>query len=362
MHMDVHIFNAKGYDREYLTAANRSHGHRLTFHDACLDGMTSRWSSGATAVSARPPSRIDAETLGILSAAGVGLLALRSAGYDYVDLAAAERHGVKVMRAASRQVPAVAEHTVLLMLALNRKLHRAYGRVREGNFSLDGLLGFDLCDRTVGIIGTGEVGTAVSRILRGFGCRLLATSRSQKKECIACGVEYVSLSELLSTSDVISLHCSLTPETYHLIDAGAIARMKRGVMLVNTSRGGLIDTDAAVQALNAGQIGSLGLDVYEREGPLFFEDRSDEIITDDTFQRIISFPNVIVTGHQAWFTDSAVRGIAETTMNNVSAYGLAMGQERLGFRGPESPRGTNSEMGADLFSTAYVRPVQDCRR
>ncbi len=229
-----------------------------------------------------------------------------------------------VVRVPAYSPEAVAEHTIGLMLALNRKIHRAYARVREGNFSLEGLLGFDMNGKTVGIIGTGKIGRIVARILKGFGCRLLAYDPYPHPEIEELGGRYVELPELFAQSDIITLHVPLTPETQHLIDAGAIAQMKRGVMLINTSRGALLDTEVMVEALKSGQIGYLGLDVYEEEADLFFEDLSNTVIQDDVFARLLTFPNVIVTGHQAFFTQTALAAIAETTLSNISEW------ERIG--------------------------------
>jgi D-lactate dehydrogenase len=225
-----------------------------------------------------------------------------------------------VVRVPSYSPEAVAEHTVALVLSLNRKVHRAYARVREGNFSLEGLLGFNLHDKTFGIIGTGKIGLALSKILKGFGCRVLAYDPYPNPECEAIGVGYTDPSRLYKDSDIISLHCPLTPKTHHLIDSKALAKMKKGVMLINTSRGAVIDTKAVINALKSGKIGFLGLDVYEEEGDLFFEDLSNEVIQDDVFARLLTFPNVLITGHQAFFTREALRAIAETTLSNISDF------------------------------------------
>ncbi len=233
------------------------------------------------------------------------------------------------MRVPAYSPYAVAEHTVGLILALDRKLHRAYNRVREGNFALDGLLGFDLHGRTAGIIGTGKIGQVVAKILAGFGCELLAFDPVRATECESLGLNYTTLDELLTRSDIVTLHCPLTPHNRHLIDEAALAKMKRGVMLINTSRGALIDTVAVIDALKSGRIGYLGLDVYEEEEEIFFEDRSSLIIGDDVFSRLLTFPNVIITGHQAFFTREALDAIARITMENISAFaaGRASGNE-----------------------------------
>jgi len=250
----------------------------------------------------------------------VKLIALRSAGFNHVDLEAAERHGICIARVPAYSPEAVAEHTVALMLSLNRKIHRAYNRVREGNFSLEGLLGFNLHGRTVGVVGTGRIGIALCRILRGFGCRILASDVQTSAEATELGVEYVELEALLGESRIISLNLPLTPETHHMIDDAAIDRMPQGVMLINTSRGALVDTRAVIRGLKSGKIGALGLDVYEEEGDLFFRDLSESVIQDDIFARLLTFPNVIITGHQAFFTEEAVNRIAQTTIENLDAY------------------------------------------
>jgi D-lactate dehydrogenase len=250
----------------------------------------------------------------------VRLLALRSAGFNHVDLQAAQRLGLAVGRVPAYSPEAVAEHAVALILTLNRNIHRAYNRVREGNFSLDGLLGFDLHGRSVGIIGTGQIGTAFARIMRGFGCRLLAHDPQENAECVALGVAYRPLDALLADSDIVSLHCPLIPATRHLLDGERLARMKHGAMLINTSRGAILDTAAVIRALKSGQLGHLALDVYEEEEKLFFEDLSGTVIADDVFARLLTFPNVLITGHQGFFTEQAMRAIAETTLANVARF------------------------------------------
>ena len=237
-----------------------------------------------------------------------------------MDLKAAEQLGLTVVRVPAYSPYAVAEHALALMLGLNRHTHKAYNRVREGNFALDGLMGFDLHGKTVGIIGTGKIGAITATILNGFGCRVIAVDHHPSEECQKLGVTYVTLEELLQQSDIISLHCPLTPDTFHLIRPETIEEMKSGVMLINTSRGALIDTVAVIEGLKSGQIGSLGLDVYEEEGDLFFENLSDTVIQDDVFSRLLTFPNVLITGHQAFFTQEAMTAIAEVTLENIRAY------------------------------------------
>jgi D-lactate dehydrogenase len=316
--MKVAVFNTKDYDREYLEAANTSHNHELVFFEPKLNFNTAILASGFPGVCVFINDSLDAPTLKALAKGGTNLLALRSAGFNHVDLAAAKSLGMTVVRVPAYSPYAVAEHTVGLILSLNRKIHRAYNRVRESNFSLEGLLGFDLHGSTVGIVGTGKIGEIVARILHGFGCHLLAYDPYQNPDCVSMGVQYVDLPKLLSSCDIVTLHCPLTPESHHLIDARSLEYIKPGMMLINTSRGGLIDTQAAIAGLKSGKIGYLGLDVYEQEGDLFFEDLSNQVIQDDVFQRLLAFPNVLITGHQAFFTRDALKNIAETTLGNIS--------------------------------------------
>ena len=329
--MKTAVFSTRSYDRRFLAAANKAAGspHELVFLEPHLNTTTAALARGAPAVCAFVNDRVTGETLESLAAEGVRLVALRSAGFNHVDLAAARRLGIAVARVPAYSPEAIAEHTLALILTLNRKTHRAYARTREGNFSLEGLLGFTLHGKTVGLIGTGRIGMAAARILRGFGCELLAFDPAPDPAFPEVGGRYVQLRDLLAAADIISLHCPLTPETRHLIDADAVGRMKRGVMLINTSRGAVVDTRAVIDGLKAGAIGSLGLDVYEEEGDLFFEDLSDQVIRDDVFARLLTFPNVLITGHQAFFTEEALTAIAETTIGNVTSF------ERTGE--PEHP-------------------------
>ena len=316
--MKVAIFSTKAYDRKFLSAANSNHHHELCFFEPHLTSDTARLASECPAVCVFVNDQLDEKTLKTLSNQGTNLIALRSAGFNNVDLKAAHELGMTIVRVPAYSPHAVAEYAVGLILTLNRQIHRAYNRVRENNFSLDGLLGFDLHNKTIGIIGTGRIGVIVAQILKGFGCQLLAYDLSPDPECEALGVKYTELSELYATSDIITLHCPLSRETQHLINAAALAQMKPGVMLINTSRGALIDTKAVVSALKSRKIGYLGLDVYEQESDLFFEDLSDAVIQDDVFQRLLTFPNVLITGHQAFFTENALTNIAETTLSNLS--------------------------------------------
>lgn len=318
--MKVAVFSTKSYDRQFLEPEAKNCGHEMVFFEPRLTFETSPLAAGFPAICVFVNDKLDEKTLSAIANGGTRLIALRSAGYNNVDLAAARNLGLTVVRVPAYSPHAVAEHAVALILALNRKIHRAYARVREGNFSLDGLLGFDLYERTVGIVGTGKIGAIVAKILNGFGCNLLAYDTKPNPDCQALGVKYVELSELFASSDIVSLHCPLTDETYHLIDADVLNQMKKGVMVINTSRGALIDTEAAIAALKSGKLSYLGLDVYELETDLFFEDLSNSIIQDDVFERLLTFPNAIVTGHQAFFTENALKNIAQTTISNITDF------------------------------------------
>ncbi len=319
--MRVIVFSSKSYDRQFLDAANAAFGFELVHLEAHLTPQTAALAEGASVVCAFVNDIIDADTLQRLAAAGVRLVALRCAGFNNVDLAAAARLNIAVGRVPAYSPHAVAEHTLALVLALNRHIHRAYNRVREGNFSLEGLLGFDLHGKTVGVIGTGSIGQCVVRILRGFGCEVLAFDPQRNAACEALGARYLDRrDELLSQSDIVTLHCPLNEATHHLLDAHAVSRMRRGAMLVNTSRGALIDTAAVIEGLKQGQIGALALDVYEEEADLFFEDGSARAIADDTFARLLTFPNVLITGHQGFFTREALSAIAGTTLDNIAEF------------------------------------------
>ena len=335
--MKIAVFGAKSYDRASFGEANARHGHELVFFRPNLGAETCPLAEGFPAVCAFVNDQVVRDVLAALARGGTRLLAMRSAGYNNVDLEAARELEITVARVPAYSSYAIAEHAVGLMLALNRKLHRAYNRVREGNFSLDGLLGFDMHGRAVGIVGTGQIGMRVARIMHGFGCRLLAHDRFENEECKSLGVEYMPLDRLLAESDIVTLHCPLTPETRHLIDAEALRRVKPGVMLINTSRGAVIDTLAVVEALKQGRIGHLGLDVYEEDVGIFFEDGSGRTLQDDVLARLLTFPNVLITGHQGFFTREALGNIAETTLANVSAFGRG---ERSGHEvTPEAPMG-----------------------
>lgn len=327
--MRIRFFSAQKYDRQFFDAANQHFGFTLDYLESPLSAQTARLAEGADAVCAFVNDTLDAECLQALQQQGIQFIALRCAGFNQVDLEEARRLALPVVRVPAYSPEAVAEHTLALMLTLNRHTHRAFNRVRESNFQLNGLLGFNLHGRSVGLIGTGQIGLATARILKGFGCRLLAHDPYENPAFTALGGIYVPLEKLYAESDVISLHCPLTPENHHLINGYAISRMKRGVMLVNTSRGGLVDTAAAIAALKSGQLGYLALDVYEQEGDVFFRDLSDEILPDDQLSRLMTFPNVLITGHQGFFTAEALTQIAEVTLGNLQQLqqGLVCEQE-----------------------------------
>ncbi|MCG8348732.1 MAG: 2-hydroxyacid dehydrogenase [Chloroflexales bacterium] len=318
--MRIAVFSAKPYDETFLAAANQPYGFDVTFFEPRLTRETVSLANGFETVCVFVNDQLHAATIESLAQLGVRLIALRCSGFNNVDLISAQRHNITVVRVPAYSPHAVAEHTLALILTLNRKIHRAHARVREGNFSLDGLLGFDLYKQTVGIIGTGKIGIEAARIMRGFGCQVLAYDVFPNQECEQLGVRYVDISELLGTADIVTLHCPLTPKTHHLINAATLEQMKTGVMLINTSRGALIDTRAVIQGLMSGKIAYLGLDVYEEEETLFFEDLSAEVIRDDVFARLLTFPNVLITGHQGFFTRDALQNIAETTMTNIATF------------------------------------------
>jgi D-lactate dehydrogenase len=318
--MKVVVFSAKSYDRKFFQAANAIYGQELVFLEPHLTPETSVLAAGFPAICVFVNDQLDAPVLTELARHGTRLIALRCAGFNNVDLIAARNLDLTVVRVPAYSPHAVAEHTVALILSLIRKIHRAYTRVREGNFALEGLMGFNLHGKTVGIIGTGKIGTVVAKIMKGFGCNILAYDLYPNSECKAIGVKYASLNELLAESDIITLHCPLTPETHHLINTPALNQMKPGVILINTSRGAVIDTQVVINALKSGKIGHLGLDVYEEEADLFFEDLSNRLIQDDIFARLLTFPNVIITGHQAFFTREALESIADTTLSNITDF------------------------------------------
>ncbi len=318
--MKIAFFSTKPYENPFFEQAAQPYGHEFRFLEARLDANTAGLAKGSDAACIFVNDKADAAAIEALAQAGIRIIALRCAGYNNVDLKACQQVGIRVVRVPAYSPHSVAEYTLALILTLNRKTHRAYNRVKEGNFSLDGLMGFDLNGRTAGLVGLGKIGTVTAQILKGFGCRVLGFDVVQDEEAVRTGVEYTDMERLLAESDIISLHCPLTPETRHIINESTIARMKDGVMVINTGRGALIDAKAAIAGLKSEKIGYLGLDVYEEEGDLFFEDLSSTIIQDDVFMRLSTFPNVLITGHQAFFTKNALHNIAETTLQNLQEF------------------------------------------
>ncbi len=317
--MTVTFFSTKSYDREYFERRNSDH-HILRFLETPLTEQTAQLAAGSKAVCIFVNDRCNADAIKTLNEKGIRLIALRCAGFNNVDMAAAKAHGMTVVRVPAYSPHAVAEHAVALMLTLNRKTHKAYNRVREGNFSLERLTGFDLHGKTVGVVGTGKIGSVFAQIMLGFGCRVLAYDIFENQELIAKGVRYVPLGELLSASGIVSLHCPLNDQTHHLVNAESLKKMRPGAMLINTGRGALMDTRATLVALKSGRLGYLGIDVYEQEENLFFQDHSETIIQDELILRLMSFPNVLITAHQAFFTDEALSEIARVTLQNISDF------------------------------------------
>ncbi|WP_262265739.1 2-hydroxyacid dehydrogenase [Microvirga yunnanensis] len=317
--MRVAIFSAQRYERALFEEANVRYGHDLVYFDVLLGPETVSLAAGFPAVSVFVNDVVNRHVLRQLADGGTKFVATRSTGFNQIDVPAAKEVGIRVVRVTNYSPNSVAEFAVALLLALNRKIPRAYNRTREGNFSLDGLMGFDLVGRTVAVIGTGKIGRIFARIMIGFGCSVIGFDVQRSAEFEEIGGRYVD-AEGIEGADVISLHCPLTPETYHIVNAGTLSRLKRGALLINTSRGGLVDTEAAIEALKSGQLGGIAIDVYEQEAGLFFKDLSSTIIPDDVIQRLVSFPNVIVTGHQAFFTREALGTILETTLVSVSEF------------------------------------------
>ncbi len=316
--MTIAFYDTKPYDRDYFQRADGAAALAFQFHEFRLSEETVASATGADAVCVFVNDRLTRPCLEQLVALGIQFVALRCAGFNNVDLPAARELGIAVVRVPAYSPHAVAEHTVALLMTLNRKIHRAYNRVREQNFSLSGLVGFDLHGKTVGIIGTGKIGRITAQIFRGFGCRVLAFDPVPDSDWSAsCGVEYVELQFLLTQSDVVSLHLPLTPQTHYLINETAIASMKRGAYVLNTSRGKLLDTTAVIAALKSGQLGGVALDVYEEEEGIFFEDHSGSVLIDDELSRLLTFPNVLITSHQAFLTHEALSEIARVTVQNL---------------------------------------------
>jgi D-lactate dehydrogenase len=318
--MRVAMFSAKSYERTLLDELNARYQHEIAYFDTALGPDTVALANGFPAVSVFANDCVDGGVLKQLAAGGTRLVATRSTGFNHIDVKAAEAVGIKVVRVTDYSPNSVAEFAVGLLLALNRKIVRASNRTRDGNFELDGLMGFDLVNRTVAVMGTGKIGMVFARIMAGFGCKLIGFDTHHSPDFERIGGRYVENDEIQAEADVISLHCPLTPQTHHIVNARTLARVKRGALLINTSRGGLVDTEAAIEALKSGQLGGVAIDVYEQEAGLFFRDLSSTVIADDVIERLVSFPNVIVTGHQAFFTREALGTIEDTTLASIADF------------------------------------------
>jgi D-lactate dehydrogenase len=314
----ITFFSSKSYDIKFFSESPLAHNFRFQFISSRLDSMSAAGVEKGSAICAFANDELNEKTLLQLKKRDVEFILLRSAGFNHVDIKVANSLGLKVARVPAYSPHSVAEHTVALMLGLNRKIHRAYNRVREGNFALEGLMGFDFYGKTLAIIGTGKIGECLARIALGLGMKVLAYDPKPNKELLSLGVQFEELESLWKQADVISLHCPLTQSTRHLINQDSLSKIKHGVMLINTGRGALVDTSAAIVALKEGKLGSLGLDVYEEEENLFFTDHSGDIIQDDVFSRLMTFPNVLMTGHQAFFTKEAMTNIVQTTLENAT--------------------------------------------
>ncbi len=318
--MKIAFFDSHNYDRDAFLEANQKYGFDIHFVSARLNLQTVELAKGFKVLCSFVSDRLDAKTLAALKALGVELIALRSAGYNHVDVQCARSLNLSVVRVPEYSPHAVAEHAVAMLLALNRKIHRAYARVREMNFSLDGLVGFDLYGKTVGVIGTGKIGAVFAEIMMGFGCRIFAFDLQPDEDLQKKGVKFVSWDVICRDSDILSLHIPLVPETRHILDANAFTALKPGAIVINTGRGGLIDTKAMVKALKSRKLGGAALDVYEEEEGIFFEDKSETGIDDDQLARLLTFPNVLVTSHQGFLTHEALKNIAETTLSSVAEH------------------------------------------
>ena len=318
--MKIAVFSTKPYDEKYLTQANFDNRHNFKFFETSLNEHTVKLAEDYPVVCVFVNDQLDSHVLLTLFSGGTRMVALRCAGFNNVDLSAAEQLGMTVARVPAYSPNSISEYTVGLILTLSRNLHRSFNRTREGNFSLNGLIGFDIAGKTIGVIGTGKIGALTAKTLRGFDCRVIASDVYQNEQLLQLGIEYVSREQLFRESDIISLHCPLLPDTQHLVNAETIAMMRDGVMIVNTSRGGLIDTEAAIAGLKSKKIGSMAIDVYEEEGGIFYEDRSGEVLQDDTLARLLTFPNVVLTSHEAFFTGEALSEIARQTIENITAW------------------------------------------
>lgn len=323
--MRIAFFSTKAYDKEYFKKSSQSSKHEIVYFDIALSAKTVNLTTGCDAVCVFVNDKIDKDTIEALSANGIKAILLRCAGYNNIDIKAAIRNNIKVLRVPAYSPEAVAEHAAALILTLNRKTHKAFNRVRENNFSIEHLVGFNLHGKTIGVIGTGLIGKSFASIMKGFGSKVIAYDIHESEELKALGVTYTSLDQLMADSDIISLHCPLVPQTQYLINKNTISKMKDGVMIINTSRGGLINSKDVIGGLKSGKIGYLGLDVYEQEADIFFQDLSESVLKDETISRLMSFPNVLITSHQGFFTKEALEQIATITLNNLTA--LQKGEE-----------------------------------
>jgi D-lactate dehydrogenase len=317
--MKTAVFSTKVYDKDYLEKANEGR-HELAFFESTLRPSTVRLAEGYDSVCAFVNDNLSKEVIEGLARLGIKLIVLRCAGFNNIDIETTAKNNILVLRVPAYSPHAVAEHAVALIMTLSRKTHKAYNRVRDGNFSLERLIGYDLYGKTVGIIGTGRIGAVLATIMMGFGCKIIAFDRYENKDLVSKGVKYMSQDEVFAHADIISLHCPLTPESHHMINAQTLSQMKRGVMLINTSRGKLIDTEAAIESLKDSHLGYLGIDVYEQEEKIFFKDLSEVVIRDDKISRLVNFPNVLITAHQAFLTDTALTQIAFTTIENLNNF------------------------------------------
>ena len=327
--MKIAVFSSKPYDQEYFEKYNNSYKYKFTFFETPLNSSTANLTKGFDIACVFVNDKIDKDTIRILEKNKIGLIALRCAGFNNVDIESVRKSNIKIVRVPAYSPESIAEHAVALILTLNRKTHKAYNRIREGNFSLNNLIGFNVHNKTVGVIGTGKIGATFCKIINGFGCKIIASDIYKSTELLNLGVQYKSLDEVFSQSDIISLHCPLNSETKHIINKESLSLMKNGVMIINTSRGALINTADVIQGLTNRKIGYLGIDVYEQEENLFFKDLSESIIEDDLILRLNSFPNVLITSHQAYFTKEAMDEITTTTLENISAFekGLNLSNE-----------------------------------
>ena len=319
MTINVAFFSTQKYDREYFDQTVQGQPIKIRYFDSPLNEQTAKLANDCDVVCVFVNDEVHASVVEILADAGVKLVALRCAGFNNVDMDACAQHGIRVVRVPEYSPHSVAEHTFGLVLTLNRKIHKAFNRVREGNFALDGLLGFDLHGKSIGVIGCGKIGSQVAKIAKGFSMDVLLVDPNPNPELEQYG-DFTDLKAALEESDVVTLHCPLNDSTFHMIDDDSLDRMKVGAMLVNTSRGGLVDTAAVIRRLKSGQLGSLAIDVYEEEADMFFRDRSATVLKDDVFARLLTFPNVLITGHQAFFTHEALTEIAQTTVASILAH------------------------------------------